>query len=228
MHRLFLELLPGGAPVKKSTAQYKALLARVRPRDLAGKTRRRMAAEELADLDRHDAKLKVMKAELKAAVQARGSRLMDIHGIGPAGAARILADVGDVARFPDRNHFASWTGTAPIEGEEVTAMSPRPHRSSATPGVPALPVTVNIRSAADWRPGQPRSRRSHSRVSPSAIASRVSGTQGCAARGRSSSPRRGRRSRWPSRWSTRSRTGSSRSAGRTRRVRSPGRATRSW
>ncbi|MEP7023524.1 MAG: IS110 family transposase [Actinomycetota bacterium] len=38
---------------------------------------------------------------------------MDIHGIGPAGAARILADVGDVARFPDRNHFASWTGTAP-------------------------------------------------------------------------------------------------------------------
>jgi hypothetical protein len=40
---------------------------------------------------------------------------MDIHGIGPAGAARILADVGDVARFPGRNHFASWTGTAPID-----------------------------------------------------------------------------------------------------------------
>ena len=40
---------------------------------------------------------------------------MDIHGIGPAGAARILADVGDVARFPNRNHFASWTGTAPID-----------------------------------------------------------------------------------------------------------------
>ena len=40
---------------------------------------------------------------------------MDIHGIGPAGAARILADVGDIARFPDRNHFASWTGTAPID-----------------------------------------------------------------------------------------------------------------
>jgi hypothetical protein len=40
---------------------------------------------------------------------------MDIHGIGPAGAARILADVGDVARFPNRGHFASWTGTAPID-----------------------------------------------------------------------------------------------------------------
>ena len=113
LHRLFLELVPGGAPVKKSASQYKTLLASVRPRDLAGKMRRRMAAEELADIERLDAKLKAMKAELKAAVQASGSHLMDIHGIGPAGAARILADVGDIARFPNRSHFASWTGTAP-------------------------------------------------------------------------------------------------------------------
>jgi hypothetical protein len=47
---------------------------------------------------------------------------MDLYGVGPAGAARILADVGDVARFPDRNHFASWTGTAPLDassGDQV-------------------------------------------------------------------------------------------------------------
>ena len=114
MHRLFLGLLPGGAPVKKSVSQYQVLLATVRPRDPAGKTRRRMAAEELEDLHRLDGKLKALKAELKAAVLATGSHLMDIHGIGLAGAARILADVGDVARFPDRHHFASWTGTAPL------------------------------------------------------------------------------------------------------------------
>jgi transposase len=48
-------------------------------------------------------------------VAARGSQLMDLPGIGPAGAARILADVGDVARFPTKAHFASWTGTAPID-----------------------------------------------------------------------------------------------------------------
>ena len=115
MHRLFLELVPGGAPVKRSAAQYKTLLAGVRPQDLAAQTRRRMAAGELADIDRLDGKLKAMKAELKAAVLATGSHLMDIHGVGPAGAARILADVGDVARFPARHHFASWTGTAPID-----------------------------------------------------------------------------------------------------------------
>jgi transposase len=63
-----------------------------------------------------------MKAELTTAVQGRGSTLMEIHGIGPAGAARLLADVGDIARFAARTRFASWTGTAPLDassGEQI-------------------------------------------------------------------------------------------------------------
>jgi transposase len=115
LQRLLSELLPGQRKRDLSALQAKAMLARVRPRDIAGKTRRRMAAEELADLVALDAKLKRIKAELKAAVLARDSTLMDITGVGPAGAARILADVGDITRFADRNRFASWTGTAPID-----------------------------------------------------------------------------------------------------------------
>jgi transposase len=98
------------------------MLAAVRPRDQLGRTRRRLAADLLADLTQIEARLKVLNAELKQAVLARGSGLMNIYGIGPAGAARILADVGDITRFPDRNHFASWTGTAPIDassGEQI-------------------------------------------------------------------------------------------------------------
>ena len=91
------------------------MLATVRPRDIAGKTRRRIAAEELAELIAVEAKIKKATAELKAMVLARGSHLMDLHGVGPVVAARILADVGDVARFADRNRFASWTGTAPLD-----------------------------------------------------------------------------------------------------------------
>ena len=109
------ELVPGGVPVKKSVPQYQAILGGVRPPDLIGRTRRRLAAEELAELVRLDARLKELTAELRDAVQARRSQLMEIYGIGPAGAARILADVADVARFPDRNRFASWTGTALID-----------------------------------------------------------------------------------------------------------------
>ena len=122
LQRLLSELIPGQRKKDLSALQAKAMLATVRPRDIAGKTRRRMAAEELADLVAVDAKLKKIKAELKAAVLARGSTLMDIPGVGPAGAARILADVGDIARFADRNRFASWTGTAPLDassGEQI-------------------------------------------------------------------------------------------------------------
>lgn len=41
--------------------------------------------------------------------------MMGLYGIGPSGAARLLVEVGDITRFPDKNHFGSWTGTAPID-----------------------------------------------------------------------------------------------------------------
>ena len=115
LQALLAELLPGQAKRDITTGQAKAMLATVRPRDIAGKTRRRIAAEELAELISVEAKIKKATAELKAIVLARGSRLMDLHGVGPVVAARVLADVGDVTRFADRNRFASWTGTAPLD-----------------------------------------------------------------------------------------------------------------
>jgi transposase len=98
-----------------TAGQAKAMLAGVRPRDLVGKTRRRIAADELADLVVVEKKRKVLARELKAAVRATGSTLMELSGVGPIIAARVLAEVGDVARFADRNRFASWTGTAPLD-----------------------------------------------------------------------------------------------------------------
>jgi transposase len=115
LQALLAELLAGQAKRDITALQAKRMLATVRPRDIAGKTRRRIAAEELAELIVVDAKIKRATAELKAVVLARDSRLMDIDGVGAVVAARILADVGDVARFADRNRFASWTGTAPLD-----------------------------------------------------------------------------------------------------------------
>ena len=115
LHALLLELLPGGAKKDLSAAQAKALLARVRPRDLVGKTRRRLAAELVADLEQNYARRKAADKELRALLAQTGTGLLDLHGIGPSGAARLLVEVGDITRFPDRNHFASWTGTAPVD-----------------------------------------------------------------------------------------------------------------
>ncbi len=74
LQALVAELLPGQAKKDITTGQAKAMLASVRPRDIAGKILRRSAAEELA--------------ELKAMVLARGFTLMDLHGVGPVVAAR--------------------------------------------------------------------------------------------------------------------------------------------
>ena len=115
LQRLLAELVPGQAKKDLTALQAKAILASVRPRDIAGKTRRRIAVEELADLVAVEAKMKKATAELKILVKARGSKLMDLPGVGPVVAARTLADVGDIARFADRNRFASWTGTAPLD-----------------------------------------------------------------------------------------------------------------
>jgi len=122
LQRLLAELTPGKAKKDITSQQAKTILASVRPRDLVGKTRRRLAAEQLADLVAVEKKIKALTKELKALVQESGSTLMDLPGVGPIVAARILADVGDVARFADRNRFASWTGTAPLDassGEQI-------------------------------------------------------------------------------------------------------------
>ncbi|SCL53590.1 Transposase [Micromonospora eburnea] len=122
LHQLLLELIPGGAKKSLSAAQAKALLATVRPRDAVGKARRRVAAELIGDLERVYRRSKEADKELKELVASTGTTLMDLHGIGPSGAARLLVEVGDITRFPNRAHFASWNGTAPIDassGEQV-------------------------------------------------------------------------------------------------------------
>jgi transposase len=89
LHRLQLELIPAGAPRFLSAAQAKALLGTVRPRDVAGRTRRQLAVDLLADLAALNRKLKDSDKQLTEAVTATGTSLMDLYGLGPVGAARV-------------------------------------------------------------------------------------------------------------------------------------------
>jgi transposase len=115
LHVLLLELIPGGAKKDLSAAQARKLLATVRPKDMAGKTRKRVALELVVDLERLYARKKAANKELVDLVKQTRTGLLELHGIGPSGAARLLVEVGDVTRFPTKGHFASWTGTAPID-----------------------------------------------------------------------------------------------------------------
>ena len=87
----------------------------MRPRDTVGRTRRALAVEQLGEVTAADRKLKAIEKRITTAVAATDTGLTGLFGIGPVGAARILGDVRHVARFPTEAHFASWTGTAPID-----------------------------------------------------------------------------------------------------------------
>ena len=64
LHQLLPGLIPGGAKKSLSAAQAKVLLATVRPRDAAGKARRRVAAELIGDLERIYQRKKAANKEL--------------------------------------------------------------------------------------------------------------------------------------------------------------------
>ena len=115
LHQLLLELLPGGAKKALSAAQARRLLAGVRPKDVAAKTRKRVALELVVDLERLYRRKKEANKELIGLVKATGTGLPGLHGIGPSGAARLLVEAGDITRFPTKGHFASWTGTALVD-----------------------------------------------------------------------------------------------------------------
>jgi transposase len=115
LHHLLLELVPGGAKQFLSAPQARALLNTVRPRDIVGRTRRQLASELITELAVIDKKIKTAKTQLTELVAATGSSLLELNGIGPSGAARLLGDIGDISRFASRDHFASWNGTAPID-----------------------------------------------------------------------------------------------------------------
>ena len=116
LHALLLELLPGGAKKNLSAAQAKAAAGRGcghvtwSARPAAGS--RPSSSPTWSGIY---VRKKAADKELRELVAATGTGLLDLHGIGPSGAARLLVEVGDITRFPDRNHFASWTGTAPID-----------------------------------------------------------------------------------------------------------------
>jgi hypothetical protein len=64
-------------------------------------------------------------------VEASGTTLTEIFGIGPILAARIMGTVGNVTRFPTEAHFASYSGTAPLEASSRQAVR---HRLSPLAG----------------------------------------------------------------------------------------------
>ncbi len=115
LHAVLCDLVPGGHSKEISAAQAAKILEQVTPSGAVARARAELAAEFLADLRRLDAQLRGTRKKLAAAVKDSGTTLAQVFGVGPVVAGTIIGDVGDVARFPGRDHFAAYNGTAPVE-----------------------------------------------------------------------------------------------------------------
>ena len=82
--------------------------------DPAGLMRVELALDHIEDIRRFDLRIDEATLKIHAAVKESGTTLTRIYGVGPLNAGLILGEVGDVSRFPTRDHFASYTGTAPV------------------------------------------------------------------------------------------------------------------
>jgi transposase len=133
LHVMLCELVPGGIPKQLTVSKAVALLGAVNPVAAVDQTRHEMALELVDDVRRLDARRKVLKQRMAAAVKASGTTVTDVFCVGPVVACLVLGYTGDVRRFRNRNHFAAYNGTAPIEmssaGRRVHRLSRRGNRT---------------------------------------------------------------------------------------------------
>ncbi|MDQ2813616.1 MAG: IS110 family transposase [Actinomycetota bacterium] len=115
LHAVLCDLIPGGVSKTISAAGAARVLEQAEPSGTVQQARHELAAEFLADLRRIDVQLRETRKKLATAVRASGTTLTEVFGIGPAIAATAIGDVRDISRFPSRNHFAAYNGTAPVE-----------------------------------------------------------------------------------------------------------------
>ena len=107
--------MPGGVARTLSAHRAARILRSIRPRGASPRLRRRLASEVLPYVRTLDRKIAEHNERLEAEVGESDTTLNGIFGVGPILAARILGTVGSVERFPTKAHFASYSGTAPLE-----------------------------------------------------------------------------------------------------------------
>jgi transposase len=158
LHVLLADLQPGGATRELTAARAVALLRRIHPITVVDVERNRIARELLADVRRLDRQVKTASQAIRTAVCDHGTTLTEVFGVGPVLAAKLVGHAGDITRFPDRDHFASYTGTAPVEASSGDVRRHRLNRGGNRQLNTALHL-IAVCQIRDPSPGQAYYRR---------------------------------------------------------------------
>jgi transposase len=115
LHAVLCELVPGGFGKEITAGQATQALADITPRGATDTARLELAYELLDELRTIAEQRRATKNRIARIVAASKTSITDIYGVGPIIAATVLGYVSDVHRFPTRDHFAAYNGTAPID-----------------------------------------------------------------------------------------------------------------
>lgn len=115
LHALLRDLIPGGAPADLSVAAARRVLLRVRPAGLVETARKQIARDLVTEIADCDTRLAGLTAQIAAAVDQVDTGLLQIDGVGPIVAARLLGRTERASRFRSAAAFAMHAGVAPIQ-----------------------------------------------------------------------------------------------------------------
>ena len=157
LHGLLRDLVPGGVRGTLSTSRAARILRGIRPQGSSARVRRQLASEIMRDVRALERKIADLNERIEAEVEASATSLIEIFGVGPILAAKIIGTVGNVARFPTKAHFASCSGTAPVEassGEVVRhrlSLAGNRHLNTALHMVAVCQARSEVRGRAYYR-----------------------------------------------------------------------------
>jgi transposase len=115
LHALLRDLVPGGARADLSATAAAVALRTVRPASPVERTRKELARDLVREIRVLDAVLADIATRMTAALDAYGSRLVEVDGIGPVLGVRLIGRTGRASRFPSPDAFANYAGVAPVE-----------------------------------------------------------------------------------------------------------------
>ena len=115
LHAVFRDLVPGGAPRGLTATIASRLLAGIRPAGQVEAARKQLGRDLVLEIRQADQRLKVLTAQIAETVAATGSQLIEVDGVGPVVAGRLLARTRGMSRFATAAAFASYAGVAPVE-----------------------------------------------------------------------------------------------------------------
>lgn len=154
LHATLADLTPAGAKRHLTCKKAAVLLRGIRPVGPEETVRKAVAKEMLSDWRWLNGRIPPTEQRLRDALDAHGTRLRDICGIGDIGAATILAVVGDVSRFPTAGHFAAFNGTAPIQASSGNVIRHRLSRRGDRQLNKVLHVAARVQVRLPDTPGR--------------------------------------------------------------------------